>query len=153
MPWILFRVRRSSWSIYALGVAACGWLFARSRKLVRSERKITATQSLYEINDLDALDEVLASDRVILYKHSTRCAVSAFVIDEILRFSEKHPSWKIWILKVIEQRHFSDAVAERLGVRHESPQAFVIRHGRCTWQASHSGITAQGLARYVKRDG
>jgi len=33
----------------------------------------------------------------------------------------------------------SRAVAERTGVRHESPQVIVPRRGRAGWSASHGG--------------
>jgi bacillithiol system protein YtxJ len=38
-------------------------------------------------------------------------------------------------------------VAERLGVRHESPQVFVVVRGRATWHSSHSGVTAERVSR------
>jgi len=114
-----------------------------------SNRKVATTPTLHELQDATALDEVLGSERAILYKHSTRCQVSAVVIDEVLRFGEAHPDWTTYVLKVIEQRQLSDAVAERLGVSHESPQVFVIRQGRCVWHASHHFITAQALSQQV----
>ena len=98
------------------------------------------------ITDPETLDDVLRSDRAILYKHSTRCPVSAVVIDEVLRFARAHPDWRVYVLKVIEQRALSNTVAERLGVRHQSPQAFVIRQGHCVWNAAHADITAERLA-------
>ena len=36
-----------------------------------------------EVDDEAALDEVLAAKRAILYKHSTRCVVSAVVIEDV----------------------------------------------------------------------
>ena len=82
-------------------------------------------------------------------QHSTRCPVSAVVTDEVLRFARTHPDWTIYVLKVIERRDLSDLVTERLGVPHASPQAFVIRHGRCVWHASHYEVTAQSLSRHL----
>jgi bacillithiol system protein YtxJ len=32
-------------------------------------------------------------------------------------------------------------VAKRLGVRHETPQALLIREGRVGWRASHYRVT------------
>ena len=73
--------------------------------------------------------------------------MSAVVIDEVLRFGESHPDWRVYLLKVIERRDLADAVAARLAVPHESPQVFVIRQGRCVWHTSHYDITAQMLSR------
>ncbi|MDA1092667.1 MAG: bacillithiol system redox-active protein YtxJ [Acidobacteria bacterium] len=101
--------------------------------------------SLREIDDRVTLDEALAADRAIVYKHSTRCAVSSYVIREVYQFAETHPDWNIYLLKVVERRALSNAVAAELGVTHQSPQVFVIRGGVCVWHASHSDITTEHL--------
>jgi bacillithiol system protein YtxJ len=36
-------------------------------------------------------------------------------------------------------------LAQRTGVRHESPQIFLLRQGQVAWQASHYGINRQAL--------
>jgi bacillithiol system protein YtxJ len=41
----------------------------------------------------------------------------------------------------------SDQVAARFGIRHETPQAILLREGRVVWSASHFRITAETLAR------
>ena len=122
---------------------------ARHAKVARSNRKIASAPFLHEIHDEATLGEALASKRVVLYKHSTSCPVSAIVIDEVLRFAEKHPRWPVHVVQVIEHRDLSDFVAKRFGVRHESPQALVIRDGRCVWHTSHNGITAQRLRQHL----
>lgn len=104
---------------------------------------------LHEVHDRATLDAVFGSARAVLYKHSTRCPVSTVVIDEVVRFAETNPEWNTYVLKVIEHRDLSDAVAERLGVRHASPQAFVLKEGRPVWHASHGSITAQSLRRHL----
>ena len=138
-----------NWTTYGLGVVACLFVLARNAKVIRSNRKIASTPSLHEIRDSATLSEVLGSDQAVLYKHSTSCPVSAVVIDEVLRFAEKYPTWPVHVVQVIEHRDLSDTVAERLGVRHESPQALVIRDGRCVWHTSHNGITAQRLGQHL----
>ncbi len=106
----------------------------------------------HEVPDADALEAVIASPRAVLFKHSTRCGVSAFIIDEVIDFAEANPEWPVYLLKVIEQRALSNAVTERLGVRHESPQAFVLQRGRVCWHGSHNEVTADTLRR-AARDG
>jgi bacillithiol system protein YtxJ len=39
----------------------------------------------------------------------------------------------------------SDAAARRLGVRHETPQALLLRDEKVVWNASHFSITASAL--------
>ena len=111
-----------------------------------THRPVPTGSALHEITDETGLGEVLASNQAVLYKHSTRCPVSAIVIDDVLQFAERHPGWPVHIIRVIEHRQLSNAVAEQLGVRHESPQALVLKNGRCLWHASHNGITARRLS-------
>ena len=47
---------------------------------------------------------------------------------------------------VREDRALSLAVAERTGVRHESPQAILLDGGRPIWHASHRDVTAAAVA-------
>ena len=110
----------------------------------------TAPSSVHELSDAAALEAVIGSPRAVLFKHSTRCPVSAYVIDEVMDFAEAHPEWPVFVLKVIEHRPLSNAVTERLGVRHESPQAFVLRGGRVEWHGSHNEVTADTLRREVR---
>ena len=107
---------------------------------------------LREVPDAGALEAVIASPRAVLFKHSTRCEVSAYIIDEVIDFAEANPKWPVYLLRVIEQRPLSNTVTERLGVRHESPQAFVLQQGRVCWHGSHNEVTADTLRRET-RDG
>jgi bacillithiol system protein YtxJ len=55
-----------------------------------------------------------------------------------------------WV-RVIEERPVSLHLAERLGVRHQSPQALLIRNGAAVWNASHHAITASALQNAAAR--
>ena len=46
---------------------------------------------------------------------------------------------------IATHRGLSDEAAARLGVRHETPQAILLRDGRPVWSASHFRITKQQL--------
>ena len=104
-----------------------------------------------DVPDAATLEALIESPRAVLFKHSTRCPVSAYVIDEVIEFAEDHPEWPVYVLKVIEQRALSNEAAERLGVRHESPQAFVLHEGRVHWHGSHNEITAETLRREIRQ--
>ena len=137
----------AGWLTDVSGIAVCLFVCTRNAKVILSNRRITSTGSVREVRDPVTLNEALGSERAILYKHSTSCPISAAVVDEVLGFARMHPDWGIYLLKVTEQRDLSDTAAERLGVPHESPQAFVIRQGRSVWHTSHYGITAERLSR------
>lgn len=54
-------------------------------------------------------------------------------------------------VRVIEERPVSLALAERVAVKHESPQALLIRDGQALWHDSHEAVTAQALRAAVSR--
>ena len=45
------------------------------------------------------------------------------------------------------------AVAKKLGIRHETPQALLIRDGRVVWSASHFRVTANAVVDAIKAQG
>lgn len=93
--------------------------------------------------DFDAL---LPEPLAIIYKHSTMCGLSDIAHREVRRFLSSHPDSEVHLVRVIEERHVSDHIAKSTGVRHESPQLLVLRHGRVVWHASHRGVTADAIA-------
>ena len=51
------------------------------------------------------------------------------------------------LLVVQRVRELSREVERRTGVRHESPQAIVLRHGQPVWTASHFDIKSDAVER------
>jgi bacillithiol system protein YtxJ len=109
--------------------------------------------SVTHLHDIDALDAAIAEscDRpVLLFKHSRSCGISCEALDELHAHVEAggaNASYKV--ITVQSHRPVSDAAARRLGLRHETPQAILIRDRRVVWNASHFGITAVGLSRIL----
>ncbi len=98
-----------------------------------------------------ALETCLAASEenpVLIIKHSTRCPISSGALREVRDFLEDGEGAvpAAYINYVVEDRAISNAIASRLGIRHESPQAFLVSHGAVEWHASHGGITAQAIA-------
>ncbi|HEX8285782.1 MAG TPA: bacillithiol system redox-active protein YtxJ [Pyrinomonadaceae bacterium] len=102
------------------------------------------------VSDAAALEELFArsnEEPVLLFKHSNACPISARAHREME--AVKTP---VSIVVVQENRDLSREVAERTGVRHETPQAFVIRNGRVVWNASHFDITADVVEQAVREN-
>jgi bacillithiol system protein YtxJ len=95
------------------------------------------------------LDAALAAPIAVLYKHSPICAVSTWSLREVKRFAREHPDTAVYHIDVILHRELSNWIAQHFGIRHESPQALVVRNGRDAWATSHSGITAAALWKQV----
>ena len=104
---------------------------------------------LKALDGLDELDRVLAasSDRpLLLFKYSATCGTSAEALDELMAHLNENPADATYAMVTVQtHRDVSNAVARKLGVRHETPQALLIRDGRVIWSASHFRVTAAAL--------
>jgi bacillithiol system protein YtxJ len=90
------------------------------------------------ISSLDRLDELFAESHtrpVVLFKHSNSCGISFDVYEQLMAVSGE-----IHVVVVQQNRDISNALANRLGIRHASPQAFVLWEGRPIYHATHYGI-------------
>lgn len=88
--------------------------------------------------DLKAILEGAGPSLVFL--HDPWCPISGRAAEEMERTGRDVPT-----IDVAARRDLSAIVAEFTGVRHESPQAIVLRDGRVTWTASHRGVTAKAV--------
>jgi|SRR5688572_883846 bacillithiol system protein YtxJ len=98
-----------------------------------------------ELNSLEQLDTIAAESAhtpVLIYKHSTRCNISRTTLDRLDRNykAEEMRGMKAYYLDLISNREISNAVAQKFGIEHESPQALLIKNGKATYTASHFEI-------------
>lgn len=103
--------------------------------------------SLDDLALLEEVDRLSAEKPVLIFKHSTRCSISSAALERLEREwtkadDERHTAF---FLDLLLFRPISNAIAERYGVRHGSPQALVISNGTCIHDAAHFGITYKGL--------
>ena len=96
------------------------------------------------------LDKVLTDshDRcVVLFKHSQTCGISAEALDELRAHIDLAQTNEVHYAMVTVQTHrdVSNAITHRLGIRHETPQAILVRDGRVVWAASHFRVNAAEL--------
>jgi len=123
-----------------LVVAVRGWPVAGDQPIVRSEN---ATQFV-PVPDPGALDEwwALSEERpVALFLHDPGCPISARAYRQMARLGGTVP-----LIDVRRGHQLSRSVEARTGVRHESPQVIVLRHGQAGWSASHYGVTTQAVS-------
>jgi bacillithiol system protein YtxJ len=104
---------------------------------------VTLFRRLTSDGDLDAVLAASHSEPVILFKHSESCGVSLMARDRLDESALPSP-----VHEVVVQRHrdLSDRIAARFGVRHESPQVFVVALGTVAWHSSHNGVTPARIA-------
>jgi bacillithiol system protein YtxJ len=114
---------------------------------------VTPTAELVTLRDTTHLDELLADSGrvpVLVFKHSASCGTSFQARDELLaHVSRAGDGVRYLEITVQDDRRLSKAVTERLGVRHQTPQAILVRDGEAVWTASHFRVTADAVARAV----
>ncbi len=98
---------------------------------------------LADMAQLDAIDSASHTKPVLLFKHSTTCGISRSALNRLERAwtASDDAGHTAYALDLLRFRAISNAVAERYGVTHESPQVLVIRNGKCDHTASHFGIS------------
>lgn len=101
--------------------------------------------------DLAAVNRALAAPEFLVFKHSLICPTSARAFAEYEAFVAAHPDVPTAWIDVIGERPWARHVAEATGVRHESPQAILVRSGKVAWHASHGGITRKALDATMRR--
>lgn len=112
---------------------------------------------IQRIESLPALDELFETAKektVWIFKHSLTCPISAAAWGEFRRFVDGQPADNpadngtvFALIEIQYARPVSRAVAERTGVRHQSPQAILLRDSRVAWHASHYDIDVKALQR------
>jgi bacillithiol system protein YtxJ len=100
-------------------------------------KKLTESAQIEEIKELSKTKPVL------IFKHSTRCAVSSMSLDRLLRNWKTEDGEKVvpYFLDLIAFRSLSNQIEEIFGVPHESPQVILIRNGQAVYDNSHYGIS------------
>ena len=105
------------------------------------------SSKLVELNTLDKLQAAIEESRirpVLLFKHSTSCGISAGVFRDV-----KMVDADINIVVVQTDRHISNEIERHTGIKHESPQAIVLKNGQAVYHASHYDITLEDLNEHL----
>ncbi|MBX9784627.1 MAG: bacillithiol system redox-active protein YtxJ [Chitinophagaceae bacterium] len=90
----------------------------------------------------EELDHIVAASHnspQVIFKHSTRCNISAMAKSRLER-AQKPDEITFYYLDLLSFRPISNKIAEIFHVEHESPQVLVIKDGKCIYSESHSGI-------------
>jgi len=103
-------------------------------------------KTLERLEELDRLLAASGSRPLLLFKHSYTCGTSMDALDELVTHLNERPTAAQYAMVTVQtHRAVSNAVSARLGVRHETPQALLVRDGRVVWSASHFRVTASAV--------
>lgn len=100
----------------------------------------------------DQIDQIKISSAnhpILIFKHSTRCSISAMAENRLERawVAEEIPSMQLFHLDLIQFREISDHIVHSFNVAHESPQVLIISDGACIYHNSHMGISYHEVKR------
>jgi bacillithiol system protein YtxJ len=104
-----------------------------------------------KVTDSDELDKLLLSSKqrpVVVFKHSNSCPISAAAYREMQQLEDE-----VVLVEVQKARQLSRDLADRTGIRHESPQVIVLRNGKAVWNASHYRVNAREVAKALEANG
>lgn len=104
------------------------------------------------IEQLNSAVEATEDQPLLLFKHSTRCPISANAYQEMNDYLQNSPNEQVkyGIIYVVEDRPVSNEAADKLGVKHESPQAILVKKGIPVWHTSHSDITSTTITKALR---
>jgi len=104
---------------------------------------------LSDAAELEELVKNSATRPQVIFKHSTRCAISSVAKSRLERgqLSEKAD---FYYLDLIAFRPLSQKISELFDVYHESPQVLIIRNGECVYDESHLAITLKEIQEHTE---
>ena len=101
-----------------------------------------------DLDTLERLDELIAESHtrpIFVFKHSSSCGISHDVLSQMEILDHE-----VHVIVVQESRAISNAVEQKLGTRHASPQAFVLRDGKPIYHATHYGIDPNEILKHLQ---
>ncbi len=97
-----------------------------------------------------------AGQSVLIFKHSTRCSISAAAEEEMIKITTdvlaNGLSLEIAQVLVVEHRPVSLQIADDLAVVHKSPQLILLKQGNAVWDTSHWAITRETVLKQLREN-
>ncbi len=106
--------------------------------------------TIKEVTSMDQFHALLEQSEgrsVLMLKHSTTCPISAAAHQQYEKFISKSKGNNIefYLIKVIESRPVSLAIADEIKVKHESPQLLLFKDRNVAWTANHYDVTSSAI--------
>lgn len=98
-----------------------------------------------KINSFDDISE----STYFLFKHSNSCPISQGAYNTV-KNTARGLDIPFYMVVIQDSRTFSDEIAQRFDIQHESPQIFFIKDGEVAWHESHYSITRRDIERLAK---
>lgn len=127
-----------------------GW-FSKDKEKEEKKESGLPWERLTSVDQLKMAIEGSSEKPILLFKHSTRCNISAMALNGFVRsWSGTPEEIDIYYLDLLNHRDVSNAIAQQTGVMHQSPQVIVLKNKEVVYTATHSGIDARSALNSIK---
>lgn len=99
---------------------------------------------LTQLEELENIDELSHKTPQLIFKHSTRCNISADALGELNK-----SDFQVHLLDLLAYPELTITITEKYGVLHKSPQVLVIKNGVCIYHESHWKINNDVIKDYI----
>ena len=105
--------------------------------------------------DLDVYMETIQTQNfACIYKHSATCGMSATALKQVKTAHNTLTMWgdedlMIGLVVVQDARSVSNAIAEQLEVKHESPQFLIFKDGKLVDVLNHLAVSARHIQHVI----
>jgi bacillithiol system protein YtxJ len=114
----------------------------------------TQVRELHARADLDRALQASHEHPILLFTHSRSCGLSRYALDLVCEACRAlKQSVAVNVITVQDSRILADVAVARLGVRHQTPQALVVRNEQVVWSRSHSSITSRAVRAAIRAHG
>lgn len=120
-------------------------------QMLESETVFPDWKTINHPGQLDQLREISHQKPVVIFKHSTRCGISAhakYRLESEWNFSPDELDF--YYLDLLAHRPVSNHIAESLKVTHQSPQIILLRQGNAVFNTSHHMISVEVLKKALE---
>lgn len=104
-------------------------------------------KNVTQLDTIEKLKAVIEESRirpVLLFKHSNSCGISAGVFRDVSLVDAN-----INVVVVQTARDISNEIERHTGIRHQSPQAIVLKDGEPVYHASHYDIIVEDITEHL----
>jgi bacillithiol system protein YtxJ len=108
-------------------------------------------QPLNNEQQLDSIRTTSYEHPVVIFKHSTRCSISASALNRLERSwnDAEMKNVQAYFLDLLSYRPISDKIAVGFGIEHQSPQVLLMHNGQVVYDVSHMDIRYDDLKSQV----
>ena len=112
----------------------------------KQEQKSLNWKVLDNINQLDDAIKLSKEKPVVIFKHSTSCGISRMVLNQFQNNADfDEDAVLLLYLDLLAHRDISNAISEKLGILHQSPQMIILSNTKVVYNASHSAIVPSAV--------